>query len=131
MNKTYTLAEFQDLAWAAGYPNEFEYARHADYVYNTYSKTFRQRLNAREQALHIAVLNDLDDIFKLSIATRDVSGFAADQAVEELCYLWRDHINDGWPLDYLIQADGLEVSRILSRWFAELEKAVAAKEESV
>lgn len=129
MDKTYSLAEFQDLAWAAGFVSEFEYARHTDYVYNTYTKTFRQRLNAREQAAHVSVLNDLGDIFELGIATRDTSGFAADQAVEELCFLWRDHINDGWPLDYLIQADGLEVSRILSRWFAKLEEALVEREE--
>ncbi len=128
MNRTYTLAEFQDLAMDAGYVSEFEYARHVDYVYSTSTKTFRARLNDRERNAHLAVLNELQYIFDLDIAARDTPGFAVDMAARELYFLWCDHIRDGWPLDYLIDADGLEVSRILSRWFAKLKEELAKRE---
>lgn len=128
MEKTYTLAEFQDLAMDAGYVNEFEYARQQEYVYNTGTKVFRKHLDAREQAAHLAVLNELENIDNLDIAIHDVSGYAARAAIKDLCFSWRDHVSDGWPLDYLIDADGLEVSRILSRWFAKLKEELARKE---
>ena len=129
MEKEYTLAEFQDLAMEAGYPNEFEYARLKEYVYNTGTKMFRKHLDVTERAIHLGVLDRLGNVDNLDIAECDVSGYAARAAIKDLCFSWRDHVSEGWPLDYLIQADGLEVSRILSRWFAKLQEELAKREE--
>lgn len=129
MNKTYTVAEFQDLAMAAGYVYEHEYAKVAGYVYEKVPRLWRRRLTEKEIIQQRAILRDMyDDFDNKNIVGYSPAGWAVRAAVKELTETWVSHINDGWPLRYLIYEDGLDAVAALKRWLTALEEEVAAKE---